>query len=194
MALIGWLTGATRARRDEGPTTATGSWHGALSNGRFLALLVGVVAPGQLLETAYVLFLVPLVLDNLGVGVADIARCLMLYYLAVAAVGNLPGRLASAGLTPGRGSALGQGFAGAALLVIAAYPTPLAMLVALSIAGIGTGLVRWASVAAALEMAETDLAHLGPAAVLGTLRPIERISAVAGLFALRATGPHPMIT
>ena len=186
LVLIASLTRASAARGAAGAAPSPISWRGALSSRRFLVLLAAVVAPAQIMDQAYVVFLVPLVLDGLGFEVADIARCLMLYCLAVAAVGNLPGRLVVSGLTPARGALVGQLAAGSALLLVAIEPDTVAMIAALTLAGFGFGLVRWATVSMAMEIAETELAHLGPASVLGTLRPFERIVSVAGLFAIAA--------
>ena len=60
------------------------------------------------------------------------------------------------------------------------------MIAVLIVAGLGFGLVRWAALSVALGLAETDLAHLGAASVLGTLRPFERIVSLGGLFVIAA--------
>lgn len=186
LALIAWLTGGSVSRPATKRTASAISWRAALSNRRLSALLVGIVAPAQVMDQAFVVFLVPLILDGLGVGVADIARCLMLYCLAVVAIGNFPGRLVASGFTPALGAFVGQVLAGSALLLVALDPAPLTMVAALTIAGIGFGLVRWAAVSLAMAIAESELAHLGAASVLGTLRPFERIVSIAGLLVIAA--------
>ena len=58
------------------------------------------------------------------------------------------------------------------------------------VAGIGQGLVRGSQVAVAMNIAETELSHIGPNAVLGALRTLERGGSVVGLIAIAFLSSH----
>ena len=63
----------------------------------------------------------------------------------------------------------------------AGWGSQLGIFLAVWIAGIGHGMVRGPQVSIALSVAETDLAHLGSNAVLGSLRTLERGGSIMGL-------------
>ena len=157
-----------------------------LRNVRFALLVFGISIPASVLLQAFVSFLVALTLDQIGISTADIGRTLMTYFIAAALFSTLAGRAAERGV-PGEIIALsGQLLAGCALLLAAAWQGQIAMLGAALGAGIGHGLVRSTQVSIAVTLAETELRHVGPTAVLGALRAWERGGGLIGLLAVAA--------
>jgi hypothetical protein len=152
-----------------------------LRDRRFAALVFGIAIPANVLLQAFVSYLGALTLNALGASTADIGRTLMLYFLCIAAVGPLGGRLAEAGASAIVIVLAGATMAGASLTLVALSPSALTMVVAMLVSGAGHGLVRGAQVSLAIAMAETELARLGPVTVLGALRTFERLGSIVGL-------------
>jgi len=155
-----------------------------LRDRQFTALVLGIVIPAGVLLQAFVSYLVALMLDGLGASTADIGRTLMLYFLAIALVGPLAGRAAEARLPTSAIALAGALLSGAALLLPALWPNHLALFGAVLGAGVGHGMTRGAQVSIAMTIAENGLARLGPNAVLGALRTLERGGSIAGLLGI----------
>ena len=64
------------------------------------------------------------------------------------------------------------------------------MFVTVLFAGIGHGMVRGPQVSVAMSIAERDLVDLGPNAVLGSLRTLERGGSIAGLILIALLGSN----
>ncbi len=158
----------------------------SLRNVRFALLVFGVTIPASVLLQAFLSYLVALTLDDLGASTADIGRTLMTYFIAAALCSTLAGRGAERGVPREIIALSGQLLAGSALLLAAAWPGQIAMLGAALGAGIGHGLVRSTQVSIAVTLAETELRHLGPTAVLGALRAWERGGGIVGLLVVAA--------
>jgi len=155
---------------------------------RFSALVFGIAIPANIVLQAFVSFLVALYLDELGASVADTGRILMTYFLAIAFLGPVVPHLFENRLAPAQVALLGAVVVGLSLGVVALWPAQWSMLVAVAGAGVGASMVRDPQVAYAMEIAEQELAHLGPNSVLGSLRTLERGGSIVGLvgFALLA--------
>ncbi|HEX6144763.1 MAG TPA: MFS transporter [Geminicoccaceae bacterium] len=147
----------------------------------FAALVLGIAIPAGVLLQAFVAYLVALTLDDLDASTADIGRTLMLYFLAIALVGPLAGRAAEAWAPVSAIASTGAFLSGASLLPAAFWPSQLTLAGAVLGAGIGHGMTRGAQVSMAMAIAETGLARLGPNAVLGVLRTLERAGSIVGL-------------
>jgi len=191
LVLVLWLTRSRSplphvAAVKPAETSVPASWRGTFADRRLIVLLLGIVAPSQIVDQAYILLLMPLVLEGLGFEVADIARCLMLYCIAVAGVGNVTGHLARFGLTPFATAVLAQTLAGLAILCAATWQTPVLMIVTLVLVGIGFGLARWAAISIAVAIAERSASPSGAVRVLGMMRSFERIANVSTLFLVSA--------
>lgn len=150
-----------------------GQWFGT----RFFTLLMGVAVPMNAATAIFVWYLTPLILASSGSGPAEIARVVMLYYLAVALIGpavsNLADRrLGSAGLVT-----IGALVSGAALLLLTAQSGFWAVLIAMSGVGIGHALMRAPLYAMAQKITG------GSGAGLSALRLVERVGALLGLAA-----------
>jgi predicted MFS family arabinose efflux permease len=155
-----------------------------LAHRRFAVLVLGIAIPANVLLQAFISYLVALVLDSLGASISDIGRTLMLYYLMIAMVGPLAARAAEGRVPTAYVAATGAILAGAGLALPVVWPGQLMVLVAVMLAGIGHGMVRGPQVSLAMTIAETELAHLGSAAVLGGLRTLERGGSILGLLAV----------
>lgn len=153
---------------------------------RFAALVFAIAIPANIVIQAFISFLVALTLDAFGASAADIGRILMTYFLGIVFVGPVAPRLFEGRLTPAAMALTGAVICGASLCAVVAWPANWSMLIAVAGAGIGHGMVRDPQVAVAMEIAERDLAHLGPTVVLGSLRTLERLASVVGLIAVAA--------
>ena len=155
-----------------------------LRNLRFAALVFGIAIPANVLLQAFISFLAALQLDALGATPADIGRTLMTCFLAIVLVGPVAPRLFAGRLEASHVALIGSILSGFALWLVVAWPVEWSMVVAVTISGISLGLTRDSQVAIAMEIAETELVHLGSAAVLGSLRTLERLGSIAGLVAV----------
>ena len=155
-----------------------------LRSHRFSALLFGVAIPFNVLMQAFVSYLVPLYLNDLGASTADTGRVLMGFFLMIALMAPATARVTDGRFEPALVSVFGAVLAGVILLVGAAWETQLGVLIAVWGAGVGYGMGRVPQVSIAMSIAETDLAHLGSNAVLGSLRTLERIGSIIGLVSI----------
>jgi predicted MFS family arabinose efflux permease len=148
---------------------------------RFSALIFGIAIPANVLTQAFISYLVALYLNELGASAADTGRTLMVFFLMIALMGPTTARVTDGRLDPALVAVLGAILSGVSLLVGASWGSQLGILVAVWGAGIGYGMVRGPQVSMAMSIAETDLAHLGSNAVLGSLRTLERGGSIIGL-------------
>jgi MFS family permease len=148
---------------------------------RFSALVFGIAIPANVLLQAYISYLVALYLNELGASVSDTGRILMVFFLMIALMGPATARLTDGRFNPALVTILGALLSGVSLLAGAWWGTQLGVLVAVWGAGIGHGMIRGPQVSIAMSIAETDLAHLGSNAVLGSLRTLERGGSIVGL-------------
>jgi MFS family permease len=160
-----------------------------LRNGRFLALLLGVAIPANVLMAAFLWYLVPLVLADLGARSSDIGRALMLYYLLILLFGPAVARVADVAGRPASMIGAGAVLSGLGLLVPSVWHGFWPLVAAICVAGVAHAGIKTPQVVLALRIAERDLPHVGLAPVLGGLRLFERVGSIAGLLltALLAT-------
>src|SRR5690606_23915304 len=64
-----------------GPTNVPRAPRSAFTNGRFAGLVFGIAIPANIMMAAFLWYIVPLALSDLGSRPADIGRVLMIYYL-----------------------------------------------------------------------------------------------------------------
>jgi hypothetical protein len=146
-------------------------------------LLAVIAVPANVLLHAFICYLVALQLNALGATASGVARTLMLYFLMVALVGPLAGRI-DRRLDPAVVALVGAALSGAGLLAAAVGPSTWTIVLAVFVSGAGHGMVRGPQVAVAMNIAESELAHIGPNAVLGALRTLERGGSVVGLIGI----------
>ena len=175
---------------DNRPAAKTSSIWAPMRSFRFSALLFGIAIPGQVLMQAFISYLVALYLHDLGASAADIGRVLMVFFLMITFLGPATARVTDGRLDPSLVTGLGGILCGIALLVGASWGTQLGVLVAVWIAGIGQGMMRGPQVSIAMSIAENDLAQLGPNAVLGSLRALERGGSIIGLIVIALASSH----
>jgi predicted MFS family arabinose efflux permease len=183
-ALLSWWLIAPeigRSRQEMAPSDRVAKWR-ALADPRLAALIFGIAIPAAVVLQAFVSYLAAITMNAQGASAAEIGRILMLYFVAVMGVSPLAGRLQDLLRLPGAVLCLaGAALAGLALVPVALAPSPQTMVLAMIGAGAGGALVRGTQVSLALSLAETNLAGLGPAAVLGALRTGERLGSIIGL-------------
>jgi MFS family permease len=109
---------------------------------------------------------------------------LMLYFLMIAFVGPLCARYLERRAHASLLTAAGALIPGLAMLVPAAHPTLLTTSAAVILCGVGAGMNNGPQVSIAMEIAETELAHLGSNTVLGALRSLERGGSILGLLVI----------
>jgi predicted MFS family arabinose efflux permease len=140
----------------------------------FLALLGGIVVPMNATTALFIWYLTPLMLAASGYGPAEIARVVMLYYLAVVVVGPIVSRLSDGRLGPVPLIIFGPVVSGLALLSLAFWGSVWAVAVAVAAVGIGHALIRAPQYVLAPRLAAS---HRG----LNALRLVERLGALLGL-------------
>lgn len=144
---------------------------------RQCALLGGVTVPMNAATAIFVWFLLPLTLATDGLRSADIARVVMLYYLAAILLGPLVARLSEKPAGPSVLLGAGAFAAAGALLSLSVWDGYWAMAGATVGLGVAHTLMRGPQYVLALHLAASG----GPGA--GTLRLCERLGAIAGLAA-----------
>ena len=163
-----------------GQTPSASIW-APLRSYRFSALIFGIAIPANVLTQGFISYLVALYLHELGASAADTGRTLMVFFLMIALMGPATARITDGRFDPAWAAGLGAVVCGLSLLVGAGWGSQLGVLMAVWGAGIGQGILRGPQVSIAMSIAETDLAHLGSSAVLGTLRTLERGGSIIGL-------------
>ena len=169
---------------------ASASIWAPLRSHRFSTLLFGIAIPANVLIQAFISYLVALYLNELGASASDTGRTLMVFFLMIALMGPVTARVTDGRFEPALVAVLGAILSGASLLVGAGWGTQLGVFMAVWGAGIGHGMVRGPQVSIAMSIAETDLAHLGSNAVLGSLRTLERAGSIIGLVFIALLSSH----
>lgn len=162
-----------------------------LANHRFLALLVGVVMPMNAATAVFIWYLTPIVLSSGGSGPAEIARVVMLYYLAVVLFAPRVSSLADGRLGPLPLVLTGALASAGALLSLLLWSGFWAIAVAVAALGVAHTLMRAPLYALVIRMT-------GGGAAISALRLAERVGAILGLGAsailLSGVGPQSSVT
>jgi predicted MFS family arabinose efflux permease len=146
-------------------------------NSRFLALLFGIAVPMNASAAIFIWYLTPMILSLEGSGTAEIARVVMLYYLAIVLFGPLAAKISDNRLGPKTLMLCGALASTAALMLLLLWSGFWAVTVAVVGLGLGHTMIRPSLYTLVLRMTE------GPGVGLDTLRLIERIGAILGLAA-----------
>lgn len=144
---------------------------------RFGVLLVGVAVPAGAVTAIFIWYLTPLLLSTEGLRPADIARVVMLYYLAAIFIGPLTGEISVRSGTDTIPVVVGFLIAAAALLSLTLWSGELALAVAVLGVGVGHALIRAPLLDLAIGFAGSS------ARGIGLVRMTERLGAMAGLAA-----------
>jgi predicted MFS family arabinose efflux permease len=152
----------------------------ALSNPRFLALLVFGAVPAKLVLTGFVFYIGPLFLSALDDTQPEIGRQMMLYsatmLLTIRAGAWVADRLgaSSASIT------LAGATTGAGLLLALVLPPSLAMTLGIAVVGLSQGLASAPLLVVVPELCPAMAEQLGVATLYGYLRLGERLGSIVG--------------
>jgi predicted MFS family arabinose efflux permease len=177
--VLGVLVMSGRAGDPEGTTKTSKKFFTAqqLFNGRFLALLFGIAVPMNASVAIFIWYLTPMILSASGAGPAEIARVVMLYYLAIVLFGPMAANISDSRVGPKTLMLCGALASCAALISLLLWSGFWAVTVAVVGLGLGHTMIRPSLYTLVLRMTG------GPGVGLDTLRLIERIGAILGLAA-----------
>jgi MFS family permease len=144
-------------------------------SGRFLTLLLCIVVPMNATTAIFIWYLTPLILAASGSGPADIARVVMLYYLAVVLFGPTVARFSDGRTGPVPLVISGALASGAMLMSLTWWSGFWA--IAVAVAGLGVSHTLMRAPLYALSIKVTGGSRIG----LSALRLTERIGAILGL-------------
>lgn len=176
-AVVAGILGAITMRGAAGdpvqvaPNASPTSWR---LDRRITALLVGLAVPMSATTAVFVWYLTPLILTESGSGPAEVARVVMLYYLAIVLFGPAVIAASDGRVGPRNLVVMGASIAGLALLSLSLWSGFWAVTAAMAVLGIGHTVMRaplyaWAR-------------RVDPAGVsIMPLRLSERIGAILGL-------------
>ena len=150
-------------------------------NRRFLFLLFCIAIPTNILMAAYLWYLVPLYLFDLGSTTAEIARTMMVYYLLVIAIGEAASKRVKTVngmmLLVGLGSLL----SGAGLVIFHQWYSVWAVVLTVAFLGLSHALIKAPQITLSLDLCKTEVHEAGHNVVLGSLRLLERFGSIIGL-------------
>jgi MFS family permease len=154
-----------------------------LRNRRFIVFLACIAIPTNILMAAYLWYLVPLYLFDLGATTGEIGRIIMIYYLLIYGIGmmmsNRVDTMRSLTMLVGLGAML----SGLGLIAFHQWHHLWAVVLSVSILGLSHGLIKAPQIALSLEICRTEVAVSGHNIVLGAFRLLERFGSIAGLIA-----------
>ncbi|HEY9248564.1 MAG TPA: MFS transporter, partial [Rariglobus sp.] len=153
----------------------------ALTNRRFLGLLVGIAIPANIMMAAFVWYVVPLALSDLGSRPADIGRVLMIYYLMTILAAPVAARIVDHSSGASLLLACGSAISGIGLICLARWYGLWPIVGAVALAGIGHAIIRATQVPLAIKIATTGARRTTSAKALGALRMWERAGSAIGL-------------
>ncbi|KPK03767.1 MAG: hypothetical protein AMJ56_18535 [Anaerolineae bacterium SG8_19] len=152
-----------------------------LKNGRFMVFLLCAAIPAAVLSAAFLWYLVPLYLFELGATPAEIGRTMMVYYLLIIVAGPLAPRIVDrfGGLVwlVGFGSLLSA----LGLVFFYNWRSIWAVVLAVVILGMSHAMTKAGQIALALELCRREIETAGQNVVLSFLRILERLGSIAGL-------------
>lgn len=152
-----------------------------LRNSRFMVFLLCAAIPSAVLAAAFLWYVVPLYLFELGATPAEIGRTMMIYYLLIIVAGPLASRIVDrfGGLVwlVGSGSLLSA----LGLVFFYNWRSIWAVVLAVVILGMSHAMTKAPQIALALELCQREIETAGQNVVLNFLRILERLGSIAGL-------------
>lgn len=151
------------------------------SNLHFVLFLLCIAIPANVLVAAYLWYLVPLYLSDLGATASEIARVMMLYYLLIVLFGPAASRMAD--LAGSRAWLIGLGslLSGIGLVTLNEWESIWAVVISVTVLGLTHALTKGAQVPLALFICAREAEKVGRTTILGFLRFSERIGSLLGL-------------
>ena len=152
-----------------------------LKNSRFMVFLLCAAIPSAVLSAAFLWYLVPLYLFELGATPAEIGRTMMVYYLLIIVAGPLAPRIADR--FGGLGWLVGFGslFSALGLVFFYNWRSIWAVVLAVVFMGMSHAMTKAPQIALALELCRGEIETAGQNVVLNFLRILERLGSIAGL-------------
>ncbi len=150
-------------------------------NPRFLVFLFCIAIPTNILMAAYLWYLVPLYLFDLGATTAEIGRTMMTYYMLIIAIGGAAPKKVNTlnGLTLLVG--LGSLLSGIGLIAFHQWYNFWAVVLAVIFLGLSHALIKAPQITLSLEICKVEVHTAGHNVVLGSLRLLERFGSIIGL-------------
>jgi len=150
-------------------------------NRRFLVFLFCIAIPTNILMAAYLWYLVPLYLFELGATTAEIGRTMMIYYLLIIAIGEAVSKKVNTinGLTLLVG--LGSLLSGIGLVAFHQWYDFWAVVLSVAFLGLSHALIKAPQIALSLEICKAEVHTAGHNIVLASLRVLERLGSIIGL-------------
>jgi MFS family permease len=150
-------------------------------NPRFIVFLFCIAIPTNILMAAYLWYLVPLYLFDLGATTAEIGRTMMMYYLLIIAIGGAASKKVTTmnGLTLLVG--LGSLLSGIGLVAFHQWYNFWAVVLAVVFLGLSHALIKAPQITLSLEICKAEVQAAGHNVVLGSLRLLERFGSIVGL-------------
>ena len=150
-------------------------------NRRFIVFLFCIAIPTNILMAAYLWYLVPLYLFDLGATTAEIGRTMMIYYLLIIAVGETASKKVKTmdGLTLLVG--LGSLLSGVGLIAFYRWQNFWAVVLSVIFLGLSHALIKAPQIVLSLEICKVEVLKAGHNIVLGSLRLLERFGSIIGL-------------
>jgi len=150
-------------------------------NRRFLVFLFCIAIPTNILMAAYLWYLVPLYLFDLGATTAEIGRTMMVYYLLIIAIGGAVSKKVTTMngliLLVGSGSLL----SGIGLVAFYQWHNFWAVVLSVTSLGLAHAFIKAPQITLSLEICRMEVHKAGHNVVLGSLRVLERFGSIIGL-------------
>ena len=152
-----------------------------LSNLRFVLFLLSVAIPANVIVAAYLWYLAPLYLSDLGATTSEIARVIMIYYLLIVLLSPLASRISGRSDWLGWFVGLGSLFSAGGLIGFYDWQSIWAVVLTVAVLGVAHALTRGAQIPLALEICSREIPVVGRNTVLSFLRFLERTGSMLGL-------------
>ena len=150
-------------------------------NPRFIVFLFCIAIPTNILMAAYLWYLVPLYLFDIGATTAEIGRTMMIYYLLIIAIGGAVSKKVTTlnGLTLLVG--LGSLLSGIGLIAFHRWYNFWAVVLTVVLLGLSHAMIKAPQITLALDICKAEVLAAGHNVVLGALRLLERFGSIVGL-------------
>ncbi|MFZ6648522.1 MFS transporter [Undibacterium sp. TJN25] len=149
-------------------------------NYRFVAMSLLTGIPAKLIYSGFLIYLVPMLLADLGSSKSEIGRYAMLYGFAALLLSPLFARFTDRHRAHTGMVAAGGILTGAGLLPVLLSAQPAMVLLGISCLGIGQAMSISAQLVLVARLTRKEAQASGPTTVLGIFRLIERLGAAAG--------------
>lgn len=155
-------------------------------NVRFSLLILFAAIPAKIMLTGFLFYLMPVFLIKLGNQQADVGRMMMIYFIIMVAGVPLSARLADKSGKAWLFVLVGGFLAGLAMMVVWIRQDTLAIIISITLFGLGQSISTSTLIAMILEVTPKESQAIGQTNILGLFRVLERVGSVAGPFIVAA--------